>query len=60
MQTLNTQGQKLVVMSERAQKSFGPDQLKIIERNGLIVPVGIDTIETVGGGSARCMMAEIF
>ena len=60
LQTLNTQGEKLVVMSERAQKAFGADQLKVIERNGLIVPVKIDTIETVGGGSARCMMAEIF
>ncbi len=60
LQTSNTQGQKLVVMSERAQNAFGPDQLKVIKRNGLVVPVKIDTIETVGGGSARCMMAEIF
>lgn len=27
---------------------------------GSIVPVNLDTIESVGGGSARCMMAEIF
>lgn len=60
LQTLNAHGERLVVMSKRAQKAFTPAQLKVIERNGLIVPVGIDTIETVGGGSARCMMAEIF
>ncbi|EKD86362.1 MAG: hypothetical protein ACD_37C00330G0004 [uncultured bacterium] len=32
----------------------------VLERNGQIVPVKIDTIEIVDGGSARCTMAKIF
>lgn len=60
LQTSNTKNEKLVVMSERARKAFTPDNMKVLERNGVVVPVKIDTIETVGGGSARCMMAEIF
>ena len=47
-------------MSQKALKAFSNNELKMIERNGLVVPVRIDTIETVGGGSARCMMAEVF
>lgn len=60
LQTKNNDGQELVIMSERAKSAFSNKDLKVIEKNGLIVPVNIDTIETVGGGSARCMMAEIF
>lgn len=59
LQTRNNDGQPLIVMSERALRTFDRDQLRVIERNGLIVPVSINTIETVGGGSARCMLAEI-
>jgi hypothetical protein len=60
LQTRNSDGQELVIMSERARSAFTSDNMKVIEKNGLVVPVNIDTIETVGGGSARCMMAEIF
>lgn len=60
LQTTTVSGERLVVMSQRALNSFSKNELKIIERNGLVVPVKIDTIETVGGGSARCMMAEVF
>ncbi len=60
LQTENRRGDELVIMSERARGAFSHNQLQVIERHGLVVPVAIDTIETVGGGSARCMMAEIF
>ncbi len=60
LQTKNTKEEKLIIMSERAKNAFGPDNLKILERSGTIVPVKIDTIEAVGGGSARCMVAEVF
>ncbi len=60
LQTINTDGERLIVMSERARKAFTKDNLKVLEKSGLIVPVNIQTIENVGGGSARCMMAEIF
>ncbi|MFS8158827.1 MAG: citrulline utilization hydrolase CtlX, partial [Candidatus Roizmanbacteria bacterium] len=60
LQVLNTRGESHIVMSDRAQKGFTSDNIKVLEKNGIIVPVKIDTIETVGGGSARCMLAEIF
>ncbi len=60
LQTLNTDGTKLVIMSERARAAFSPEQLETLGKSGEIVPVAIETIETVGGGSARCMLAEIF
>ncbi|MBZ0201922.1 MAG: amidinotransferase [Ignavibacteria bacterium] len=52
--------ESIIVMSTRAFRSFTDDQKKILEKYGRIVDVDIDTIENVGGGSARCMMAEIF
>lgn len=56
----NNKGQKLLVMSARAKRHFTPQQLGLIQKYNKIVPVQIDTIEQIGGGSARCMMAEIF
>jgi hypothetical protein len=56
----NRRGEKLFVMSERAQRHFTSQQLALIQEYNNIIPVAISTIERVGGGSARCMMAEIF
>lgn len=56
----NIQGESLIVMSSRAFSSFTATQLEVLRKYGTPVDVNIDTIETVGGGSARCMMAEIF
>ena len=47
-------------MSESARKGFTKEQLNVLEKHGTIVSTPIDTIEYVGGGSARCMIAEIF
>ena len=56
----NNKGEELMVMSKRAHESLTADQIKIIEQSCRIVSVPINTIEDVGGGSARCMIAEIF
>lgn len=56
----NQNGEQLLVMSERAHRNFTPEQLTLMQKYCRILPVKIDTIEDVGGGSARCMMAEIF
>ncbi len=56
----NQKGEKLVVMSTRAYQAFNSSQIKQIERYARILHSPLDTIETYGGGSARCMMAEIF
>lgn len=53
-------GQKYLVMSQTAFNSLTTEQIAAIEKYNLILPVKIDMIEKLGGGSARCMMAEIF
>lgn len=50
----------LIVMSHRALSGFTPAQTRRLEEHGTILPMGLETIESVGGGSARCMLAEIF
>jgi hypothetical protein len=60
LQVEGRDGQRLMVMSSSAFKSLTSDQVKAIEKFGQIVHSSLETIETCGGGSARCMMAEIF
>lgn len=60
LQVRNSLGERLIVMSRRAYEGFGPEKREDLGRFGTLVPVDIDTIEQIGGGSARCMMAEIF
>ncbi|WP_411895952.1 citrulline utilization hydrolase CtlX [Winogradskyella sp. A2] len=51
---------RYLVMSGAAHKSLTQDQIAKIERHCSIISSTLDTIETCGGGSARCMMAEVF
>ncbi|WP_333661637.1 citrulline utilization hydrolase CtlX [Chishuiella changwenlii] len=53
-------GQSYLVMSQTAYNSLTEDQKSKIENYNPILPVKIDLIEKLGGGSARCMMAEVF
>ncbi len=53
-------GQKYLVMSQTAFDSLTAEQKTAIEKYNPILPVQIDMIEKLGGGSARCMMAEVF
>jgi hypothetical protein len=48
-----------IVMSTSALKALTPDQIQKLSSYGKIVSIPLDVIETCGGGSARCMMAEI-
>lgn len=50
----------VIVMSTRAFGSLRDDQIRSLSRHGQMVHAPLDTIETVGGGSARCMIAEVF
>lgn len=52
--------QALFVMSERAKNVLTEEQKNTIEAHAKIVSSSLTTIETNGGGSARCMIAEIF
>lgn len=61
IQLSNKNGKKVLVMSKTALESLEEDQKeKLQKHNDNIVTADISTIETIGGGSARCMIAEIF
>jgi len=60
LQVENEEGKTFLVMSEQAYQSLRPEQITQIEKHTNILYSPIPTIETYGGGSARCMMAEIF
>ena len=47
-------------MSQAAYDSLTKLQIKTIKKYSKIVSSSLDTIEACGGGSARCMMAEVF
>lgn len=59
LQLKSHSGEWLLVMSEQARKSLNPAQIKTLERYSTIVSADISFIENVGGGSARCMIAEM-
>ena len=52
--------QPYLIMSDSAYNSLSDIQISKIEYYCPIISASLDTIETCGGGSARCMMAEIF
>ena len=60
LEVIGANDQRLMVMSSQAYHSLNPLQIKNIEKHCEIVHSSLDTIETCGGGSARCMMAEVF
>jgi len=49
-----------VVMSNAAYQSLTPTQIAQINKRSKILYSSLDVIEACGGGSARCMMAEVF
>jgi hypothetical protein len=51
---------RYLVMSSSAHKSLTKKQIAQLEEHVTILSSSLDTIEACGGGSARCMMAEIF
>jgi hypothetical protein len=60
MLQVGTSEGKFLVMSTSAYNSLDEDQIAAIEEHCPIIHSSLDTIEACGGGSARCMMAEIF
>ncbi len=61
LQVKSTAGVKCLIMSVTAYNSLTKDQIERLESRGsTIIPVSIPLIERIGGGSARCMLAEIF
>jgi len=60
LQVRNSEGELLLVMSSQAFGSLNKTQVSKLEKFSRIIHTPLDTIESCGGGSARCMMAEIF
>jgi hypothetical protein len=60
LQIKNKEDKKILVMSDAAFKSLKADQLSVLNHhNDVILPIAIPTIEQIGGGSVRCMLAEL-
>lgn len=60
LQVLGNNNERYIVMSNSAFESLNKQQINQIEKHGKILYSSLDTIEACGGGSARCMMAEVF
>ena len=60
LELADNKGNSVFVMSKGAFECLREDQLQTIQKRSSICVLPIDKIETVGGGSARCMIAENF
>lgn len=60
LQVVNDKDERILVMSTQAFESLTTEQIATIEKTNRILHSSLETIETLGGGSARCMMAEVF
>lgn len=60
LQVQNKNGEKFLVMSQTAYRSLDQNQVSNIEKYCEIIYSDLNTIEVNGGGSARCMLAEVF
>lgn len=60
LQVNGADNKSYLVMSNAAHQVLAKDQVEKIEKHTTILSSSLDTIEACGGGSARCMMAEVF
>jgi hypothetical protein len=60
LQVIGANDQRFMVMSTAAYDSLTKQQIARIQKHCDIIHSSLNTIETCGGGSARCMMAEVF
>jgi len=60
LQVKNAKGKNFTILSKQANKALTKEQKDILKIHTNLLPIDINTIETIGGGSVRCMMAEIF
>jgi hypothetical protein len=56
----SSDGGRVIAISQRAFDCLLPEQRDMLQGSGRIVSAAIPTIETLGGGSVRCMLAELF
>ncbi len=60
LQVSGKEDKKFIVMSTTAYKSLSKAQISILEKHGEIIKSNVKTIEENGGGSVRCMLAEVY
>jgi hypothetical protein len=61
LELLNDHGQRVYVLSAHAQRALPPATLaRLAAGTDQLLPLNIPTIERLGGGSVRCMLAEVF
>jgi hypothetical protein len=60
LEVRNDKGEKLLIMSAAAKRSLKQEQIGLLEQDAKILAPSLEAIETAGGGSARCMVAEVF
>lgn len=61
LQLANKKGQRVLVLSKKAYEGLNASQLESLQKlNDHLLPISIPTIEKIGGGSVRCMLAEIY
>ncbi|MCF7362335.1 arginine deiminase-related protein [Vibrio sp. A1-b2] len=58
LETVN--GDKVIAMSQSAYEAFSPAQRTQLSSHGKLLPINVETIESIGGGSVRCMLGEVF
>jgi hypothetical protein len=56
----NAAGERCLLMSQSAYDEYTPGQRAVLSADKQLLPVAVPTIQAVGGGSVRCMVAEIF
>jgi hypothetical protein len=59
LEVKNQAGENLIVMSQNAYQALDEAQKSTLKKYGKLIYADINTIETNGGGSARCMIAEV-
>lgn len=60
LQLQNDKGEHLIAMSLSAYNAFTLEQKQVLRKHGKLIPIDVTTIETIGGGSVRCMLGENF
>lgn len=60
LQLQSSLGHKCIAMSASAYQAFSQEQRDTLSLHGQLLPLSIPTLEHMGGGSVRCMLAEIF
>ena len=61
LQIKNSKGERILVLSDRIFEHLTHQQkVRLEQHNDYLLPIDIRTIEKIGGGSVRCMLAELF